>query len=258
MEEKKKDLHVTRIRAKGEPTFFDPSADVRQIMAAVINISSGYLKTVYAKEKEALEAFDYLYRCFKIFQIRLAEDTAPVFEQVAEYEKALRKVEPRWYQIWRDTVQSLMTGTYALFVRRDAKVDEEEMRKMLNYVQLPLLKSFLSADTFNKVKSELESAEAIARRESYEVGDGMAVEAETGQVIQNIKSVVGMFIGSADDMSWPEAAEVCDRIFNERVAAGCEDKRELVALALAYPSYEHNQLSIKIEDDGHQGETEKA
>lgn len=258
MEEKKKDLHVTRIRAKGEPTFFDPSADVRQIMAAMINISSGYLKTVYANDKEALEAFDYLYRCFKIFQIRLAEDTAPVFDQVAEYEAAVRKVEPRLYHIWRDTIQSLMIGTYALFVRRDAKVDEEEMRKMLNYVQLPLLKTFLSEDTFNKVKSELESSEAIAKREKYEVGDGMAVEVETGQVIQNIKSVVAMFIGSADDMSWPEAADVCDRIFNERVEAGCEDKKELAALALAYPSYEHNQLSIKMEDDGHQGETEKA
>ena len=258
MEEKKKDLHVTRIRAKGEPTFFDPSADVRQIMAAVINISSGYLKTMYANDKEALEAFDYLYRCFKIFQIRLAEDTAPVFDQVAEYETAVRKVESRLYHIWRDTIQSLMIGTYALFVRRDAKVDEEEMRKMLNYVQLPLLKTFLSEDTFNKVKSELESAEAIAKREKYEVGDGMAVEVETGQVIQNIKSVVAMFIGSADDMSWPEAADVCDRIFNERVEAGCEDKKELAALALAYPSYEHNQLSIKMEDDGHQGETEKA
>lgn len=257
MEEERKELHVTRIRAKGEPEFFDPGTDIRKVWPAAVNIALDYLKSVYADNKEALEAFDYMYRCFKIFQIRLAEDTAPVYQQVAEYEAAVLKAERKWYQVWRDTVQSMLTAIYALFVRRDIKVDEDELRRMMDYAHLTRWKDVLSNDTFNKIKEELQGSEVIAKREQYEVEDGLAVEAETDRVIQNIKSAAGMFIGSTADMAWNEAADLCDRIFNERVAQGCEDKGTLVPLALAYPSYEHNQLGVVI-TDGHKGETEQA
>ena len=253
MEDNKKELHITRIRAKGEPDFYDPGADVRKVVPAVTNISINYLKMVYKEDPEAVSAFDYLYRCFKVFQIRLAEDVTPVCQQVKEYEDAVAKVDPKYWEVWRNTQQSLLVAVYALFVRRDIKVDDESMRRMFNYAHLAKWKDVLPEALFQQIRKELADQGLIDKLEQSHVADGMAVCAETGRVIQNIKSAAAVFIGG-EDMTWNEAGDACDREFTARCEKSDAKADELTVLALAYPTYEHNELGIKLEDNGHQGE----
>lgn len=245
-EQEKTTLHFTRMRAKGDPTFYDPQTDIRQLFPAITKLTLTILQTTYKTDEKAMHDFLYLHNCFCVFQIRLSEDTKPCAEQVAEFFDAVNKADQRNVFLWFRAMFTVITSIYGLFVRRDAKVDGSAIRTMFDKTALAALLASLTPATRNNIyadASKAADAAKLLRAEGETTSSaGFVVCEETGQRIENIQRLASLFISHEGNHDWDALAAACDREFQSG-----EEKTDStnIALALAYPTYEQRCLTVE-------------
>jgi hypothetical protein len=243
MSEKTK-LHFTRIRAKGEPSFFDPQTDIRQLFPAVAKAAIMTLQDQNPGDKELQHDLTYIHNCLCIFQIRIAEDTAPVADQVAAFCKALDKCRSSTVSLLKSRFFTMIMMLFALFCRRDAKVDKDQLSTMMSMIQLAPLSTMISKELFQQVQEEL-TANAPAKLHDVCYPDGCNIMCEeTQQQLKGAKDIIRLFVSASGDTSWEALAAACDEAFS---TPGIKSDAQNIALALAYPDYEHPSLSVEVE-----------
>ena len=248
-EEKKEPcvLHFTRVRGKGETDFFDPNTDLRKVFPAAVDIALRYLQDVFSQEDDLLKDFEYLFRCFKVFQIRVAEDAANFSRQLQEYTEAVRKASPNAVWLWRETLFRVLAAVYGLYCRRDAAADGEALRGMMESARLSLYRDVLPDTLYAKVQGELYDKHVALRDKADTTTRSLIICDETEEVIDSAKSVAAVFLNATGDTDWNALADACDREFSTR--GGELDDKSATCLALAYPSYKHNDLRVTVERD---------
>lgn len=247
MSDTKTKLHFTRIRAKGEPTFFDPQTDIRQLLPAVAKSAVLSLQDQYPDDEELQHDLNYIHNCICIFQIRLAEDTTPVDEQVSAFLAAIDKCRPAAVYTWKNRVFTMLLMLFALFVRRDAKVDKDQLSAMINMIQLVPLSKLIDPELYRKVRADLtDRMPAKLHDTCYPQGCNIVCE-ETGEQLKGAKDLIRMFVSASGDTSWEGLARACDEAFS---TPGIKSDAQSIALALAYPDYEHRTLSVAVEAEG--------
>lgn len=243
-------LHFSRVRAKGEPSFFDPMTDIRQLLPA---FAKTIIEGLELQHEELADDFRYLHSCLCVFQLRIIEDPAPVDEQIDEFFDALYKCNRKALSLWVTALLMVQFTVYGLFCRRNAKTDSRGLRGMLEYAALASYKSVLSPDTYKKMQAELRAADVLFSQDNETVNTGFAVCHETGEILESVQAIAHMFISCSGDRSWKELSKACDEAYE--VGPTKPGVLDRIAIALAYPAYGVNTLTVEVPEDAITGET---
>lgn len=239
-------LHFVRMREKDSPLFVDPEAELRRIVptafAAVVRalMDSG--------EKDAADAIDSI---FNVFTIRLDEDPASVCDQMEAFKNAYVKVPKETRHFIESVFFRYMLSIFALFQRRDGKVDDVKSRQLkaaaaalmchgigaLGAAGQEALKEALTKQPGLYAAAEALDADPL-RESKYEVW----AKADE-QIITNIKETAYHSIGGKYGDSWEDLCAKCDAFF--QAEKGSEE--ELIAAALAYPNYDVPTTGVVVE-----------
>lgn len=245
MNDEKTKLHFMRMKAKGAADYYDPQTDVRVLLPEATELVLDVLDQIAADEKLKSE-FQYLTKCFRIFQIKIREDSKDLVELVNEYHRAICKVSARALAQWSSTMMTMLTTMYALFDRRDCMADKDSTRGMLNTAKLTALTAALPADLMRQVaeayKNELPDGSFKPRH------DG-TIETEEGYtVVTDVKKLACILVDYEGSDDWEDIAAACDSFYRSAKCAELNDVGQL-AVALAYPTYESPYLEADGEDD---------
>ena len=239
------DLHFIRVRQKdSNDPFVDPEADIRNIFQRAVLDTAQLTKLVDEDNAE------YLMKVFAVMTTRLAEDKTKLTEQFKEFYTALDKAPTPLVRSFMENVGWWCALSYMLFSRRDSKLDAKDRKKMSASSAYLYLCDLLSEETKNKVEEELKDYLEDVLKEQQTDYQVDAVCAETGERIQDIQNLVSSMF-SAGKLTWTEAANACDKYFEET-----DDENIQIAAALAYPNYDKATFTVvKTEgdttDDGH-------
>ena len=143
-------LHFTRVRSKGDSSFYDPQSDIRVVLPTAAKMTLDVLMQV-TKDDWVKREFSYLAKCYAIYQIRLAEDSTNLVQQEVEFSQAIQKASPRAKMLWMHTMFILLNAVYGLFTRRDTKTDGAAIRGMLNTAQQAALLSVVSPEQATEI-----------------------------------------------------------------------------------------------------------
>lgn len=243
MSDDKTVLHFTRVRAKGDSSFYDPQADIRAIFPTAAKMTLDLLMET-TKNEAAKKDFEYLAKCYHIYQIRLTEDPTNMVQQIIEFNNAINKVRPVIRGIWQQALLCLLNSLYALFTRRDVRTDGKAIKAMLNTAQEATILQQLPKSQQEVVYAALQEADAIPEEEPVTDPNGKIVCEETEHVIDNVKDLAQIFIAHQGDGSWNSLAAACDEFFNSKDAESLTDEQK-IAVALAYPSYDTPYLTVE-------------
>ena len=247
MSEEKTTLHFTRVKSRGDATFYDPQSDMRVVLPTAVKMTQDLLMQ-FVKDPTLKQEFSYLAKCYAIYQIRLVEDKTDMLTQVREFEAAMEKVQPAIRAVWYETMFTLMNAVYGLFTRRDAKTDGAEIQGMLNTAEQAALLSVVTPEQATDISNKLREKGMLYAENTRIDTNGYAVCVETDEVIKNIKQLAHVFIDHQGSDSWNSLAAACDACFDNPDTAKLDDKTQ-IAIALAYPSYEHPTLEVEATDD---------
>ena len=247
-------LHYIRSRKPGEPEFFDPQTDIRKIVPELVICALNSLQDEFEGRPEAQD-FEYLCNCFRIFRIKLLEDSTGVDAQVTEFLDAVAKVSDRVRYILYGRVLGSLLCIYALFCRRDSAADRDALTAMLNYTQATTFKELLPPDVYATVLEHLRKSGVPLLVSSRNKAEGIAVCVETGDIIPRIKDIAAMFISASDADSWEKKAELCDREFSN---PGIKSDSARIALALAYPTYKDRNMVVEVDESDDKTEEPEA
>lgn len=250
MEQKAK-LHFTRVRARGDSNFYDPGADIRQLLPSIAKTTLMALQDKYA-DTPLMQDFLTLHNYFCVFQIKLAEDPTPCSTQVLEFASAVQNVSAEARVLWLQHMVMLLLCMYGLFTRRDVRTDGAAVGAMLDTGRFVSLLSGLTDETRKQIKKEagLAAVDALTAPGHEETdARGYVVCEETKEVFENIKELASIYLSHSGAHDWNSLAEACDAAFN---AGGTPDKAA-IALALSYPTYKQPTLTVETENvDQHQ------
>lgn len=236
-------LHFTRVRAKGDSTYYDPQSDIRAIFPTAAKLTLDLLMETI-QDDNAKREFEYLAKCYHIYQIRLTEDGTSLLKQALEFANAIKKVRPAIRWAWQTTMLTLLNSLYALFTRRDVKTDGKAIKGMLNMAQEAALLQQLPKDKQEVLYAAFNNIGAIPEEDPTTDPNGKVVCEETEQVIENIKDLAQVFISHTGDGSWDSLAAACDAFFSSPDADKATDEQK-IAVALAYPTYETPYLTVE-------------
>ena len=240
-------LHFTRVRSKGDSTFYDPQSDIRAIYPTAAKVTLDVLLEV-TKDEARKKDYEYLAKCYHIFQIRLMEDPTHVMLQVAEFESAIRKVQPRTLAIWQQMMLCLLNCLYALFTRRDVHTDGKAIKGMLTIAAEASMLQQLPKDKQEAIYHAFCDAGLVPEEEAVIDPNGKVVCEETEQVLENVKELAGIFISHSGPGDWNSLSSACDAFFSKPETADIPDSQQ-IAIALAYPSYENPYLTVEQTND---------
>lgn len=244
-EQEKTKLHFTRVRSKGDSTYFDPQTDIRAIYPTAAKITLDVLMDT-TKDEQLRKEYEYLAKCYNIFQIRVVEDPTSVALQVAEFSQAIHKVRPQVLMVWQETMLSLMNCLYALFTRRDVKTDGKAIRGMLTTAAEAAMLQRLPKEQQESVYQAFCDAGLEYEEQLALDANGKVVCEETEQVLENIKELAGIFISHSGPGDWNSLSAACDAFFQSPEASKLTDDQQ-TAVALAYPSYDLPYLTVESE-----------
>ena len=228
------ELHFVRIRQRdSKDPFCDPAADIKAVAVAFAAELPRLYQLAFNPPEEKI---DYLRSCLKVFQTRLAEDYAPMQQQMEDFEKAMRKVftaQELWFFLSMFARYALVTA--AMHYRRDAKVDKPDAFRMS--AVLLSLSNMIPADCWSQITSKL--PERVSKYltgipETVPSVSARCVEDES-KSIPDIKDIAAQAMGATGDQSWEEIAAACDKYVVEHPE---DDSDKAMAIALAYPDYE--------------------
>ena len=238
-------LHFTRVRSKGDSSFYDPQSDIRVVLPTAAKMTLDVLMQV-TKDDWMKREFSYLAKCYAIYQIRLAEDSTNLVQQEVEFSQAIQKASPRAKMLWMHTMFILLNAVYGLFTRRDTKTDGAAIRGMLNTAQQAALLSVVTPEQATEIINKFrEQGEIYEEAPNIDI-NGVAVCIENDEVVQNIKQLAHVFIDHTGADDWNSLSKACDDYFLSADADKLDNK-SAVAVALAYPSYERPYLEAEAD-----------
>lgn len=247
MEQEPTKLHFTRVRSKGDSTFYDPQTDIRAIYPTAAKITLDCLMEV-TKDEKLRKDYEYLAKCYAVYQIRLMEDPTNLIQQVAEFERAIRKVPPKVLVVWQEMMLCLLNSLYALFTRRDVHTDGKAVKGMLTTAVEAAMLQKLPKDQQEAIYHAFCDAGLTYEEEAVIDPNGKVVCEETEQVLENIKELAGIFISHSGKGDWNSLAAACDAFFGSKDADKLTNEQK-IAVALAYPTYETPYLTVEQTDD---------
>ena len=240
-------LHFTRARARGDSSFYDPQADIRVIFPTAVKATLTLLSDA-VKSDGAKKEFEYLAKCYYIFQIRIVEDPSDLVQQILDFENAIKKVRPVHRWIWQQALFTLLNCLYALFTRRDAQTDGKEIRGMLNTAQQASLLQVLDKEQQAQIHAAFFRLGADYTEDAVTNPNGKVVCEETERVIENIKDIAQIFISHHGPSDWHSLAKACDEYFKTADVDKLPEDQQ-TAIALAYPDYDTPYLTVEKTDD---------
>ena len=238
-------FHWTRVRSKGDSTFYDPQADIRKIMPTVVNMTLDVLMERLSNEERLAADFKYLSKCYSIYQIRLAEDSTNMVQQVNEFTNAISKASPVARYLWNEAMFTLLNAVYGLFSRRDSKTDGSDIRQMLNTAKIATLASVTDTMTAARISTAYKMRGDLMEEALKIDQNGKAICEETKEFIENINQLARLYINHTGSDEWQDLAEACDKFFDSGEAIKLSDKQQL-AIALAYPNYDNPYLTAEV------------
>ena len=241
-------LHISRIRKRGEPDWYDPQTDIRKIVPVVMLEVLDLHLLQYPEDSQEAKDLLYIRNCVEIFRIRILEDEARVSVQVGEFFKAIGCVSTSVRESWLCGCMTVLMSVYALFCRRDSAAEHNELRTIVEYGRLCALKDLLTADTWAIVERELHDRGSLLVQNRTDPSSA-AVCHETGKMFEGLKELAARFINASGDQSWDAKADACDEQF---LTPGVKSDTVNLALALAYPTYSHPTLDVELDqpDEG--------
>lgn len=247
-------FHITRIRQQGAD-WYDPQTDIKKIIPDVIENISSAMEDM-CSDKMEIAHLRYLHECFRIFVIRMTEDSTPLDSQLEEFFKALSVCPVDVLFKWYMQVVSALLCIFGLFSRRDSAASKSEYTTMLEYTRLCSLKSYLPAGVWNKLIAEYAARSSLFTSlvvDNATVSGGCAVT-ENGHVLEGLKKLACRYMSCSGAEGWNELAEACDKAFED----GREKTdMEAIALGLSYPTYKYPTMQLEI-DDGLEDKAEQA
>ena len=238
-------LHISRIRKRGEPDWFDAQTDIRKIIPRAFCESADALLDMHEPGDGLYEDFLYIRACIDVFRIRILEDDASVSQQIREFFDAIGSVNREAKETWLGFTFTTLTCVFALFCRRDSTVDREQLKSLMEYGRLCSLKDLLSDGTWKLVKDEIKNRTSLLEQRRLDA-DAMALCLESGELVDHIQVVASKFISASGDRSWNALAEACDKQFS---TPGGKSTAERIALGLAYPTYKNPSLDLEMESE---------
>ncbi len=246
-DEPKTKLHFTRVRSKGDSTYYDPQTDIRAVLPTAVKVTLDLLMQI-CRDDWVKKEFSYLARCYAVYQIRLAEDGEHLVKQQAEFQRAINKVSASTRFLWMENLFCVLNAIYGLFTRRDVKTDGAAIRGMLNTAQQSALLSLVSQEQADDIITKFQERGKLYAENPCINPNGVAVCEETDQVVENIKELAGVFISHEGPSDWNSLSEACDAYFMSDEGDQLDDKSKM-AVALAYPSYEKPYLDVEVDND---------
>lgn len=238
-------LHISRIRKKGEPDWFDPQTDLRRVFPGIFMEAADALIDMHEDGGALYEDFLYIRACIEVLRIRILEDKTPVSQQIREFFDALSNVNREARDLWLGFTYAMLTCVYALFCRRDSTVDREQLQAMMEYGRLTALKDLLSDGTWEIVKKEIGSRTSLLVQNRTD-RDAFAQCIESGEIIDHIQNIAARFINASGDTSWNGLAKACDDQFS---TPSGKSVAESIALGLAYPTYRNPSLDLEMDSE---------
>ena len=245
-EENKTVLHFTRVRSKGDSTYYDPQTDIRAIFPTAAKVTLDILMDT-TKDEALKKEYEYLAKCYHILQIRAAEDPTSLLKQAQDFATAINKVRPSVRAVWQTITLSLLNCLYLLFTRRDVKTDGKAIRGMLNTAQEAAILQQLPKDKQEIIYAAFNDAFDQYEEEAVIDPNGKVVCEETEKVMENIKDLASIFISHEGDGSWSSLAAACDSFFQSPESEKLTDEQK-IAVALAYPDYPTPYLTVEKTD----------
>ena len=246
-EEKPTVLHFTRVRSKGDSTYYDPQTDIRAIFPTAAKVTLDILMET-TKDESLKKEYEYLAKCYHILQIRAAEDPTSLLQQAMDFANAINKVRPSVRAVWQTIMISLLNCLYLLFTRRDVKTDGKAIKGMLNTAQEAALLQQLPKDKQEIIYAAFNDVVEQYVEEPVTDPNGKVVCEETEQIMENIKDLASIFIAHEGDGSWHSLAAACDAFFKSPDAEKLTDEQQ-IAVALAYPDYPTPYLTVEKTDE---------
>jgi hypothetical protein len=237
-----KKLHIVRVRGRGDGTFYDPQADFRGILPNIAVLTLGELEDS-TEDQEAKQAYKHLYHSFRIFQLRLLEDSTPLNEQLKLFHTAVSTVPLKYRETWRAAFMEVLLSLYALLMRRDQPMRGRDFKDLVNAAGMLSLQKRLSPEHYRQVCSWL-GEEGVDS--TFPVSqESTAICEETGDKFTRLRDIAARLVNADGAETWEEMADLCDKQFNADGLADVEN----IALALAYPTYRHPTMRVEVEEE---------
>lgn len=236
-------LHFMRVRQDTSPVFVDPLADIKHIGELMMLAITEFVQRM---DDIPEEDANKLASIFQVFTMRLVEDPQPLVEQLADFQKAFMELPDNLQSRVYVLVAVLGISLYALFMRRDGKLDGTEVYKpMSSAMMLAASLSQLSPED-NQAFRDLLQSSANALLSPVSLPDMArtmlrvdAVAVEEGKRVQDIKTAALMAIGADPTIPWSKACELCDKYFLASCTGdeSADNDSARIATALAFPDY---------------------
>lgn len=245
MDEEKTKLHFTRVRSKGDSTYFDPQTDIRVIWPTAVKMTTDLLMQV-SMDDWVKKSYSYLAKCFAIYQIRLAEDSTDMVTQVNEYEHAIAKVPAGIRARWQNVLFTMLNAVYGLFTRRDEKTDGPAIRGLINTAKQATMLAAVEPEQAKQILDGYKKQGEYWDELPSINENGVAVCEETDEVVQNIKQMAKIFIDHSGPEDWNSLSKACDAFFMSDESDKLDDRAKM-AVSLAYPSYDLPYLVTEVD-----------
>ena len=237
-----KQLHFSRARAPHvQGPFVDPMADIKEVIEQSFQCLPLLFGKAFGDEKN-----DYLKAYLRVFQTRLAEDKAPMLEQLAIFEGAMKeRFTKEELEFIRDYIFHFVMATYALHYRRDACTDMKDRQAMRATAGLLSLFGVAKKETLEAFDKELGEHTLQLKEElpSTACIDAHCIE-DSNKTVRDIKGLVATLFEPG--CTWEEAAKACDAYAQNAIEQNGIKEQE-VAAALAYPDYKYPYFEGEVD-----------
>lgn len=237
-------IHFTRVRSKGEPSFYDPQTDIRKIVPATMKIAASIIESKYPEGTSEFDVATHIRKCIAIFQLRSVEDKTHTTDQLIEFIEAISKTNSKVVLEWIVYTNILMMSSYYLFCRRDAALDSEEYKDIIDYSAFSLIATALTKEERENIENKIKSNTGSFRTIKNIINEGgIIVKDDMSVLTRNAQAFAKLLISCSGDTDWNSLARACEQELENNE----HSKEEEAVLALAYPRYEDPGLSVEVD-----------
>lgn len=237
-------LHIYRLRAPGSDQYYEPSADLRRVLANIMVAVADRMEAEYAASGDLAQGSDaeYIAGCVRVFEIRIIEDPTGLDELVTGFMEALSKADPKVQSEYMVRLVTALMLSYALFMRRDAVADRSTLMDIIDRASQHQLLARLSPETAEAVRRELQLSDGYLEATGLSSMSPVFCPEDSGMCLDRARQLAAEVVNAPRSASWDEMARLCDEELQAHYAE--RSKEERAALALAYPTYSNGVAAL--------------
>ena len=237
-------LHIYRLRAHGSDQYYEPSADIRRVLANIMVAVADRMEAEYAAAGDLAQGSDaeYIAGCVRVFEIRVIEDPTGLDELVTGFMEALSKADPKVQSEYMVRLVTALMLSYALFMRRDAVADRSTLMDIIDRAAQHQLLTRLSPETAEAVRRELQLSDGYLEATGLSSMSPVFCPEDSGMCLDRARQLAAEVVNAPRSASWDEMARLCDEELQAHYAE--RSKEERAALALAYPTYSNGVAAL--------------